>query len=176
MIRPPISRLTLVAVVVATIAGAASCRRAPAVAAMPVEGLVRVALGTNYSYMSLAVHSGSSLNYGEYLDDTATMAVTGMPFARGKAQVATQFAAIGPQIGAIAFAREITGFAVNGRLVRDSGTYEFIRDSANKAKPPIDMKGRYYTLWRLTDDGHWKIVADTLIGEKHTRADLPHAP
>lgn len=155
-------------------AGLVSCERKgppPAQAPMVQAGVASVAFRTMSVYMSLAFRAGRGDEFAEHYADSAEFAATGFGTLRGRAAIASEFGTIAPRLTISAFVRESQGVAVNGRTVLDSGTYELTGEKgATKTDP--HPKGKYWTVWSFADDGGWIIVADTLIGDGHTRTEL----
>ena len=144
---------------------AAKTAASASVAPMLAPAGIPMALASNYGFMSLQFNLGDVAAYMSNFADSARLTAPDIGVLHGRDSIAFRFAGAGKRFGVKEFNRTSLGFRIEGRDVRDSGSYKLVTE-VPLAKGMIGATGRYWTHWRYTDDGRWLIVSDSLAGDK----------
>ena len=140
------------------------------------DGIAYIQLTANYGFMSLDSASGPSEAFAANYSDSASFAATGFGTLLGRGAIERFLYGQGHGLRVSEFRRLSQGRAIKGAYVCDSGSYELVGQQGRRPTD-LDPVGRYWAVWEFTQDAKWRIVADTLIGDKRTRADLaPRSP
>jgi hypothetical protein len=131
---------------------------------MPTEEQLSTVLASNYALIGFQWVLGDKLALQTWFADSTELWVAGMGSYWSPAQIANEWGGRGKELGVTDFTRTSQGFTVTDRLIADSGTYVITGERPNTRGMP-DLKGRYWTTWRVTRDGQFLIVQDLHLGD-----------
>jgi len=106
-------------------------------------------------FMKAAAEKGSQGYMSYYAEDSVELP-NGAPAIQGKANIAKSMGFLDDKTNHLSWTP--VGADISGDLGYTYGTYEF-RSKDKDGKPTVEY-GKYTSIWKLQQDGTWKVVLD----------------
>lgn len=108
-------------------------------------------------FMKAAAEKGSEGYMSYYAEDSVEIP-NGALLIRGRAEIAKGMGFLDDKNNRLTWAPVGGDISSSGDLGYTYGTYEF-RSSDKQGKPHVEY-GKYTSIWKLENDGRWKVVLD----------------
>jgi len=128
----------------------------PTVSASP-KATVETLKQLEGEFMKAAAEKGSQ-GYLSYYADDAVEVPNGGPIIAGKVNIAPGMAFLDDKNNRLTWTPVGGDISASGDLGYTYGTFEF-RSKDKEGKPTVDS-GKYTSIWKLQEDGSWKMVLD----------------
>jgi ketosteroid isomerase-like protein len=145
--------ILVVAFLVATIVVPLSQRPISASPKATVESLKQL----EAEFMRAAEEKGSQ-GYMSYYADDAVEVPNGSPLIQGKAEISKGMGFLDKKENRLTWTPVGGDISASGDLGYTYGNYEF--RSKDKEGKLVVQHGKYTSIWRLQNDGNWKVVLD----------------
>ncbi len=108
-------------------------------------------------FMKTAAEKASA-GYMSYYADDAVEVPDGSALIQGKAEIAKTMGFLDDKNNHLTWAPSGAGISAGGDLGYTYGNYEF--HAMGKDGKPVVQHGKYTSIWKLQNDGTWKVVLD----------------
>lgn len=124
-----------------------------------------------------AVAAGGSEAWAAWFAEDGAIIQPGIGEIRGREAIRDVMAALDDPTTSLTWEPERADIGASGDLGWTTGS--FVSEGPGPDGAPVRSEGRYVSIWRLQDDGNWKVVMDlgNPVGPPPGRApDLPERP
>jgi ketosteroid isomerase-like protein len=108
-------------------------------------------------FMKAAAEKGSQ-GYMSYYADDSVEVPNGAPLIQGKAEIAKGMGFLDDKNNHLLWTPVGADISASGDLGYTYGTFEF--HAKDKEGKPVVQYGKYTSIWKLQEDGSWKVVLD----------------
>jgi ketosteroid isomerase-like protein len=128
----------------------------PAVSASP-KATAEVLKQLEGEFMKVAAEKGCA-GYMSYYADDAVEVPNGSPLIQGKVNIAKGMGFLDDKSNRLTWVPVGADISASGDLGYTYGSYEF-HHKGKDGKPTVEQ-GKYTSIWKLQQDGVWKVVLD----------------
>ncbi len=147
----------LLVLIVAVLLAAILIPHVPATASASPKATADTLKQLEAEFMITAAEEGSQ-GYMSYHADDSVELPNGAPAIQGKANIAKTMSFLDDKNNHLSWTPGGADISASGDLGYTYGTFEF--RSQDKDGKPIIEHGKYTSIWKLQQDGTWKVVLD----------------